>query len=260
MPLMARILEARHGMKCSLAMASPKPTTLENIEGLKALESADLAIFYIRYRRLPENQPKYILNYVSSGKPIIGVRTSSHAFLYPEGHTYRYLNDGFGRDVLGQKYMGKLGPQTDVSTVPEQASHPMLRGVKKQFPSKCKLYRSHPLPAECTSLLVGKPTHYKPGRYVKAPSTPIAWIKKYKGARVFYTTLGDPDDFAIESFRRLFINAIYWALDKSIPATGTDARLLNEYKPPSRKKPLARKRVGGAMIAERLRASRCLQS
>jgi len=41
---------------------------------------------------------------------------------------------------------------------------------------------------------------------------PVAWIKSYKGARVFTTTMGHPGDFLNEGFRRMLVNACCWAL------------------------------------------------
>ena len=54
---------------------------------------------------------------------------------------------------------------------------------------------------------------------------PVAWTKTYAGekgktARVFTTTMGHSFDFFNEGFRRLMVNACYWALgmEDKIPA------------------------------------------
>src|SRR5712692_6058011 len=132
MPMIARILEARHGLRTSIAYARPTPQANNNIEGLEALRTADLVVFFIRWRQLSENQLQFILDYVKSGKPLAGLRTSTHTFLCPKGHRYEYLNDSFGRDVFGQRWIRHHGhtSTTDVSIVPEQASHPILRGIE----------------------------------------------------------------------------------------------------------------------------------
>jgi hypothetical protein len=46
---------------------------------------------------------------------------------------------------------------------------------------------------------------------------PVAWVKSYTGesgkpARVFTTTMGHAGDFRDEGFRRLMVNACYWAM------------------------------------------------
>src|SRR6185436_15558274 len=104
-----KILEAKHGMKCSIRYAvDPKtgkitPKYLSNIKGLEVLRNADLVVFEMRFRELPDDQLKMILDYVNSGKPIVGLRTSTHAFRYLKGENMKY-NDGFGRDVFGQRW------------------------------------------------------------------------------------------------------------------------------------------------------------
>ena len=81
---------------------------------------------FTRFRALPEDQLQRILRYVESGKPIVGLRTSTHAFLYPDGHPRQALNDGFGRDVFGQKWITHHGSQssTDVAVHAANAAHP----------------------------------------------------------------------------------------------------------------------------------------
>ncbi len=45
---------------------------------------------------------------------------------------------------------------------------------------------------------------------------PVAWINTNKNRRVFYTSLGNPDDFKQPFFRRLLINGILWSLGEPI--------------------------------------------
>ena len=79
MPMIAAILEKRHGMKTSVAYARPIPQTKGNIEGLEALDTADLAVVFLRFRALPDDQLARIMKYVDAGKPLVGLRTSTHA-------------------------------------------------------------------------------------------------------------------------------------------------------------------------------------
>jgi type 1 glutamine amidotransferase len=47
---------------------------------------------------------------------------------------------------------------------------------------------------------------------------PVAWTwKNSYGGRVFATTMGHPEDFSVEPFQRLVINAIHWTLNKPVP-------------------------------------------
>ncbi|HEY8549533.1 MAG TPA: ThuA domain-containing protein [Vicinamibacterales bacterium] len=236
MPMIAEILERRHGFRTSVAYARPKPQTKDNIEGLEALETADLMVIYTRFRALPDPQLKRILDFSKSGKPMIGLRTTTHAFLYPEGSPHASLNDGFGRDVFGQKWITHHGHRSTTEvTIPEgQRGHAILRGVEP-FHAKSWLYHVTPLHGTGnTVLLEGRSIHSdKIGKTDQFPLTqPVAWTRSYNGARVFFTTLGHPGDFESPSMRRLLINAIFWALGREVPEGGADAEPVTPYKAP----------------------------
>ncbi len=231
MPMIARILEAKHKMRTLVAYARPTPQSKNNIEGLEALKTADLAVLFLRWRELPDDQLKLILDYAASGKPLVGLRTTTHAFLYPKGHPNEQWNDGFGIDIFGQKWIRHHGAvsSTDVTTAPEQAAHPILRGVETPFHARSWLYVVDPLPGDCTPLLIGRAVN--PAAKDHGPQ-PVAWTKTYKGARVFFTTLGHPEDFHVPAVRRLLINGIYWALGREVPKGGADADIAGGYEPP----------------------------
>ncbi|MBI3694014.1 MAG: ThuA domain-containing protein [Acidobacteria bacterium] len=232
MPMIARILETRHGMRTSVAYARPTPQAKNNIEGLAALKTADLAVFFLRWRELPDDQMKLILDYLESGKPIVGLRTATHSFLYPKGHRYEGWNQGFGLEVFGQRWIRHHGAtsSTDVSVIPEWDGHPILRGVERSFHARSWLYVVEPLQGACVPLLEGRAVN--PGGLDLSPQ-PVAWTKFYKGARVFFTTLGHPEDFRVPSVRRLLVNGIYWALGQEAPKQGADVELPASYDPPA---------------------------
>ena len=235
MPMIAAILEKAHGFRTSIAYARPKPQTKDNIEGLEALDTADLMVMFTRFRAIPEDQLQHILRYVESGKPVVGLRTSTHAFLYPEGHARQALNDGFGHDVFGQKWITHHGAQssTDVTVHAANGNHAILRGVGP-FHARSWLYHVAPLNGDATVLLDGTTANSnKMARQSEFPPTqPVAWTRQYKKARAFFTTLGHPDDFAQASMRRLVINGIYWALGRDVPAGGANAAVVGNYVPP----------------------------
>jgi type 1 glutamine amidotransferase len=51
-----------------------------------------------------------------------------------------------------------------------------------------------------------------------AYDNPVAWTGTNSfGARIFFTTLGHPEDFDQEPFQHMVINAIHWAAGKPVP-------------------------------------------
>lgn len=237
MPLIAQLLGRQRGVKfkCTVLYAvnpdtgEHNPKYQKNIEGLEALKTADLAVFFLRFRALPDEQLKLVLDYVNSGKPIVGLRTSTHAFRYPRGNKNAKYNDSFGHDVFGQKWITHHGHRstTDVRAIPEMADHPILRGIyATETPFHCSswLYHVTPLVGDCKPLLIGKSINSnKQDEQDKYPLTqPVTWTKTYKGARVFFTTLGHPKDFEDDTFRRLLINGILWALGLEVPRGGAN--------------------------------------
>jgi type 1 glutamine amidotransferase len=225
MPLLAEALRQRYGMQVTVLKSSPDQNAEENIPGLEALRDADLAVFFLRWRRLPEDQVRYIDAYLKSGKPVVGFRTSTHAFNYPEGHPLHKWN-AFGEFALGAPpgWGGKADHthcghscSTDVSVIPQAASHPVLKGVDSNFHVRSWLYKVLPhYPAKgATLLLTGKAvSSEKPG----FADNPVAWTwQNGYGGRVFATTMGHPEDFSVPAFQRLVVNGIYWALGRPIP-------------------------------------------
>lgn len=88
LPMLAQILAARHGFKCTVLFAinpadgTIDPLTLTNMPGMAALDAADLCVMGLRFRELPDAQMKHFVDYLNAGRPIIALRTSTHAFKY----------------------------------------------------------------------------------------------------------------------------------------------------------------------------------
>ena len=193
----AEELEKRLGWKARVLHGESK----QDLPGLQALDGADLLVMYLRRRELPEEQVRRFKAYMDAGKPVVALRTSSHAFQnWPE----------FDDVVLGCNYTGHYGKGTAARVTPVETlrGHPVLRGVAA-FDSAGSLYKSSPLSAPALPLLTGK--------WKDAPEEPVAWTNTHQGGRVFYTSLGHPDDFNNPHFRRLLLNGILWALDKPVP-------------------------------------------
>lgn len=220
-PLLAAELERNYGVRVTVLKSHPDENSEENIPGLEALERADLAVLYLRWRRLPKDQLEHLRRYLESGRPVVAFRTTTHAFNYPPGHELEKWNamavdylggpPGWGR---GHYHYGHRST-TVVSYAPGAGGNPLLQGVAKSFATPSWLYHVLPNfpPAEAQVLLTGHAVDSeKPG----AVDNPVAWTWKNRaGGRVFMTTLGHPGDFDVESFQRLVINGIHWSLGRS---------------------------------------------
>ena len=85
------------------------PDRLDNIPGLEALDTADLLVMQTRFRDLPDDQMKHIVNYIESGKPIVGIRTATHAFQFKTSPTYaKYSWNSAGRRLRAAGIWGNL--------------------------------------------------------------------------------------------------------------------------------------------------------
>jgi type 1 glutamine amidotransferase len=207
------------------------PNKNDNIPGLEALDSADLLILFTRFRNLPDAQMKHIVDYMESGRPVVAMRTATHAFDLKTNKTYqRYSwnskewDGGFGRQVLGETWIDHQGRHGVQSTrgifVNGQETHPILRGIKSgRIWVPTDVYKVRlPLPEGVHPLVLGQvlegmnSTDAPVAGKQNDPMMPVAWTKTYSGARIFTTTMGSAQDLLIEGFRRLLVNACYWAL------------------------------------------------
>jgi uncharacterized protein len=256
MPMLARILHRDHGFRVTVLYALDErgyidPNRNDNIPGLEALRAADLLVLFTRFRALPAEQRRHILEYAESGRPLVGFRTSTHAFRYDDPEL-AHLNDEWPRRVFGQRWIVHHGhfddgayPLTAVEPLPWRVAHPVLRGVGP-FRAYSWLYHvdggGEELYGDSRTLLVGTALRSQPqeqGQLLRYPLTnPVAWTKTYTGAsgrpaRVFFTTLGHPYDFREADVRKLALNGILWALglEDQIPADGADATLVRSYEP-----------------------------
>lgn len=270
MPQLARILSRYHGFQCTVLFSIDSesgcidPGVLDNIPGLKHLEDADLMVLFTRFRNLPDSQMKYIVDYVESGKPVIGLRTSTHAFQIPEDrkyHRWSFRNpkweDGFGRQIMGETWIDHHGGHGWQSTsgllIEDMKNHPIVRGISDGDvwdPSDVYTVRL-PLPEDCQPILMGRvlsgmdpkdgpcEAEDRDGEiYDKNnPMMPLAWIRERKlpgekTQRVFSTTMGASQAFTQEGSRRLLVQACYWCLEmeKMIDGKGK-VEIVGKFKP-----------------------------
>jgi type 1 glutamine amidotransferase len=273
LPQLGKILAKHHGFKCTVLFAiDPSDGAINpnvsNIPGLEALATADLMVIFTRFRDLPDEQMKHIVSYVDAGKPIVGIRTATHAFNIKEGKTYaKYsynakaegYDQGFGRQILGETWISHHGKHGSQSTrgllVKGQESHPILRGIKDgDIWGPTDVYGVRlPLPGDSQPLVLGQvlagmksddpPAAAAEDRKTKNlvdlndPMMPIAWTKTYTGSagnrgRVFCSTIGAANDLPNEGVRRLLVNACYWAagLEDKI-AANSNVAVIGDYQP-----------------------------
>ena len=187
-----------------------------NFPGLvEALRTADLLVLSVRRRTPLAGQLDALRAHLAAGRPLVGIRTASHAFALrpsdPPVAAPLSTWQGFDPEVLGGHYSNHhpAGPPTVVTLAPGAAAHPILRGIAvERLTGAGSLYKVSPLESGTTPLLMGA----IPGQ---APE-PVAWTRLYgsRQARVFYTSLGHPDDFSNAEFRRLLLNGVAWAIAK----------------------------------------------
>lgn len=242
LPQLGKILAQHHGFHCTVLFAiDPEsgeinPDRNDNIPGLEALDNADLMIIFTRFRRLPDEQMKHVVNYVESGRPIIGLRTATHAFDLTEGSYTQYnwrsrdWEGGFGRQILGETWINHHGAHGSESTrgilASDAEDHPILRGLSDgDIWGPTDVYGVRlPLPGDSKPLVLGQvvagmnPDDPPVEGDKNDPMMPIAWTKSYPAksgekGRVFTTTMGASQDLVSEGMRRLLVNATYWALD-----------------------------------------------
>ncbi len=184
-------LEANYSVECVLISAkSDKDAALAGIE---QLEKCDVAVFFTRRLQIEGSALDAVKKYVASKKPIVGIRTASHGF-------QKWLE--MDKDVLGGDYKGHFGAGVaDVKVIDKQKDHAILKGVSA-FKTNGSLYKNPAVAADVTVLLQG---------FMGKESEPVAWTREKDGRRVFYTSLGHPDDFKDENFIRLLVNGLAWA-------------------------------------------------
>lgn len=243
MPMLASILSERYDFNTSVVYAISDgfidPNRQDNIPGLEILEDADLMVLYLRFRNLPDDQLRHILDYAASGRPIAGFRTSTHAFQYGEGHPNHYLDFEWPQEVLGLPWISHHGGSnsTDVSLHEHAESHPILRGVTP-FHSRSWLYHATTLHERAYPLLTGRAVEgAEPGGDYFGDPHVVAWTHSHQTetaeSRVFFTTLGHPQDFFSEEMRRLSLQGFFWALglEDQIPLEGLNVDFVSEYTP-----------------------------
>ena len=261
LPMLARILAARQGFNCTVLFSiNPADGTIDpnnqtNIAGMETLKTADLLVIQLRFRELPDERMKFFVDYFNAGKPILAIRTATHAFQYSRNKQSPYAKfdwqskewpGGFGQQVLGETWVshhGSHGKESTRGVLNQQfKDHPILRGVEDIW-GPTDVYGIVHLPKDAQVLVYGqvlegmKPTDKPVAGPKNDPMMPLIWIRDYTGeggksSRIFCSTIGAAVDLESEGLRRLFVNAIYWGLgmEGRIPAKAS-VDYVGEYRP-----------------------------
>ena len=236
MPVLAKEME-RFGFKTTVILPPGDPEQNKNkvgIPGLEILEQADVAVFFVRFLTLNDEQFGHIERYVKSGKPIVAFRTSTHAFRYGSDHQLFAWNDLFGRGVQGTDYLCHMKGTTQCRVFSQSRNHPILTGVGNgPFTSPGSLYLTDLQPG-CLPLVIGAGSGAERlvkdqfrVRHVQASEEDIVawtWEKNTYGARVFATSFGHLGDFASPQIMRIIVNGIHWAAKVEVPDASKDVR------------------------------------
>ena len=258
LPMLAKLLSQRHGFTSTVLFAINKqtgeidPNTSDNLPGAEALDKADLVITSLRFRRWPDEQLKHFADYVKAGKPVIGLRTSTHAFNGIKGEFAPF--NAFGKKVYGEGWVSHWGRHKSEATrgVIEGAAKDdaLLRGVSDIF-GDTDVYEAYP-PADAKILVRGvvlkgmkpgdEPADYQKKRAtdkqeqgVNDPAMAVVWTRVNenefgKGNKVLCTTLGSATDLQNEGLRRLIVNAAYAFTGLEVPAKA-NVEYVDPFKP-----------------------------
>jgi hypothetical protein len=240
LPALAKILSVHHGFTCTVLFALDEanetidPDARGNIPGLSVVDEADMLVLFTRFRRLPDEDMAHIVDYIEAGKPVLGIRTATHAFAYEQDSTSPYAhwtwNDsgwsgGFGRQVLGETWInhhGRHGSESTRGVIPRRVSrHPILRGVEDIW-GPTDVYGIKQLPDDALVLVRGAvlDSMEPDGTIVDDPRNdpmmPIIWLRSREldggvTQRVIGSTIGASVDLASAGLRRTLVNACYWA-------------------------------------------------
>ncbi|HEX3135575.1 MAG TPA: ThuA domain-containing protein [Planctomycetota bacterium] len=205
----AKELTAR-GLRCLFAIANNK--TPDDFPGLDTLPTVDLLVVSVRRQAPLKEQLALVRAHLAAGKPLLGIRTASHAFgANPKDEQHEGWMT-FDQDVLGGSYKSHFGNVPAVlSLAPGAAAHPVLVGVDPTKITTERLYKNLTVAPTATALLMRRSQDDSTDQFV-------AWVNTVGKSRVFYTSLGQPAEFQNQDFRRLLTNAVFWAIDRTPPA------------------------------------------
>lgn len=245
LPALGRILAEHHGFTCTVLFSVDgegfiDPNNQQSMSHPEALDSADAIVTAIRFRKYPDEVMARFDAAMKRGVPVVGLRTSTHAFQFKRDTPYKSYN-AWGKEVLGEKWVSHWGVHKKEATLgvieEANASHPVLKGVKHVF-GNSDVYEAAP-PADATILLRGQvlkgmTADSGPADYVKKnratgkeqpvnePMMPILWTRELpreggEPQRIVTCTMGAATDLQNEDLRRAVVNGVFWGLRMDVP-------------------------------------------
>lgn len=231
LPRFAHDLLLTQGVNCEFAVGKPlaEGAGVHNIENMQILNDADLAVIFVRRRALPAEQMNLLRDYVNRGKPVLGIRTASHAFDAKKnvpregGGVVAATTQApemlaqwpeFDKEVLGGNYQGHYGNMKEgivFSVAPGMESHPILKGISPDgftgpvAPSE-SLYKNRPLQSANSQVLLL-------GNIPNEPTEPVLWVNNLEKGKVIYTSMGHWEHFKMDEFHKLMVNSVRYLLD-----------------------------------------------
>ncbi|MCZ6674254.1 MAG: ThuA domain-containing protein [Verrucomicrobia bacterium] len=278
MPQLAKILSTHHGFRCTVLFSQDpekpgivNPNNYTPIPNTKALNDADLMVIGTRFRNLPDEQMKPIEDFLLAGKPVVGMRTATHAFDVPASSNYAHWShnykgdkkewkNGFGELVLGTTWVSHHGWHKNESTRGiAVGNHEITNGIGDgDIWGSTDVYGvTWPENNDCVAVVMGQvlagmekdSPPLGPGPYEKVPGygkhqgfhknnpmMPVAWTKTYKlpdgkTGKAFATTMGASIELPVEGTCRMIVNGIYWSLGIPVPAEGTKVDIVGSFEP-----------------------------
>ncbi len=250
-PMLGKILSQRHGFKCTVVFSINTeggfidPNATGNIPAISALDSADLMIIGTRMRHLSDDQMAHVLKYITDAKPVIGFRTSTHAFKRSCKYGgYDWAN--FGKNIIGENWVahhGKHKVEGGRSVVVEgHEDHEILKSVGEIFTPSDIYTVKRVTPENAQVLLRGAVTDsLEPDSKIldddkrNKPMQPLVWLRSYdspsgKQGKSLATTAGASVDFLDEDLRRVVVNGAYYLLGLEVPEKA-DVEPVDAYDP-----------------------------
>ena len=199
------------------------------------LKKADVLFLSVRRRYPLPADMAAIKKWIADGKPVVGIRTSSHPFgERPKGKGYQapaghVAWNSFDQDVLGIEYTGHYGSKSG------HRVHPYYpRGATRQAIMKgVVMSEGETIPSH---LYISNVKHKKVNVLLRAKieeenaDEPIAWTLERSGQRTFYTSVGGVEDMRLGWFRQLLVNAVFWSVDQSVPGKGAQTSAVGNWK------------------------------
>ena len=261
LPFLARSMN-RLGFECIVLFSQNQETGLIDpdestyIPGLHLIADAELLVLQLRFREFLDDDMKHIVDYVEAGKPLVGLRTSTHAFNYGKNKESKYAHwtwtskewpGGFGKQILGETWVSHHGHHGHEATRgipnPSASEHVVLKGVGSCF-GLTDVYTVGKLPDDATVLLHGEVVAGMDVEDIAVdgkkndPMLPVAWLRERVVSedvtqRIFATTMGAAVDWLDEDLHRLFFQASMWCLgdEDKIATTTFDGSAVGVFEP-----------------------------